>query len=91
MNHENLDIRFSQPAGSVLIPVVAQVTAQATTPNPLKKDVERSLGNLQLLPVESDDAQMTGQTRSLDRRLLALSLSPMPTTLPMSRPKVKAS
>jgi len=37
------------------------------------------------LPVESEDARITGQTRSLHRRLLGLNLTPFLANRPMAR------
>jgi hypothetical protein len=53
--------RFPEPR-PYLIPTAARYSAQSTT--------------LPLFPHESEDARITGSTRSLFRRLLALNLPP---------------
>jgi hypothetical protein len=56
-----------------LPPGVAITTVTRPLPIPFRKPVARAAG-VCTLPKEPEDARLTGGTRSLDRRLLALNL-----------------
>ena len=59
---------------TVVAPELEVTTVTPFAPSPSRKSVLRAV-NLPALSKEPEDARLTGGTRSLDRRLLALNLS----------------